>query len=93
MMGYRLPEPAHRMVRLDAAGLPWQVTPHMWSDQEVLGCSVLLVRGTELVSVVWSRLDEETPGRTEMVVARELVEVAEAEFPHRAAVEEALRPS
>jgi hypothetical protein len=42
---------------------------------------------------VWSQIDGDTPGRWESVIAEGLVEVPLAEFPFRAAVEEALRPS
>jgi hypothetical protein len=93
-MGYRLPELAHELVHLDAQGRVVQaLKPHVWSDAEVLGCTVWAVRGTMLVDIVWSRIDGDTPGRWESVIAEGLVEVPLAEFPFRAAVEEALRPS
>lgn len=89
--GFRLEEPAHRMVRLDASGrLRAPVSPQVWSDCEVLGCSVLEVRGTTLVDVVWSRIDDDVPKRSEWVIAEGLVEVLPAELPFRAEAEAAL---
>jgi len=90
-MGYRLPEPARELVQLDAAGGVVRVMkPHVWSDAEVLGCTVWAVRGTSLVDIVWSRIDADTPGRWESVIAEGLVEVPVSEFAYQAEAEAAL---
>ena len=75
-MGYRLPEPAilalelgadHRVVRV--------LRPEVWSDCEILGCTSWTVRGTALIQVTWSRLDEDEPRRSDRVVVEGMVAV------------------
>ena len=87
------PEPAHRIVRLDVSGQATEVTPQMYSDCEYLGCIVMAVRGTELLSTHWRGLEEPEPRRWDEVRVRGLEEVPLAEFPFRAEVEAALRGS
>lgn len=85
------PEPAHRIVRLGVTGAVAEVTLETYSDCEYLGCIVLAVRETELLSTHWRGQEYSEPRRWDEVRATGLVEVPLAEFPYREAVEEALR--
>jgi len=90
-MGYRIPEPAHDLVQLDASGkVARTMKPQVYSDCEILGCIVHAVRGTDLVATDWRRIDEEVPRRMDDVVARGLVEVPVSAFPFLAEAEAAL---